>query len=347
MGRLTRRNVATGMAAAGLSACAPGSVIGPGILVNLVDQTPVPVVDGARLSLTADVAKRVTAPVYLNRQGPYEFVVDTGANRSVVAAELSAPLGLARGQSSPVHGIAGVEPAPTAVIDRLAVGDVVTRRLRTPLLARSRLGADGLLGVDVLKNRRVTMDFVANELNISPANSTAAGEPPRQGSRLQPPPDPSIVTVPARYRFGQLIIIDADVGGEPVTAFLDSGSQNTVGNLALARLVLRNPIIKAQTLMVQLMGVTGQTVSGELSPLPPLRMGGLVIGDMQAVFADLHVFDIWGLKAEPAILIGIDVMRHFNAIELNFGLRQVTFYTPPKRVRPTPPTPAPTPSGTP
>jgi hypothetical protein len=46
------------------------------------------------------------------------------------------------------------------------------------------------------------------------------------------------------------------------------------------------------------------------------------------------VFDIWDLKGEPAILIGVDVMRHFESIELDFGKRMVTFRTPAPVARP-------------
>jgi hypothetical protein len=273
----------------------------------------------------------MTVPVRVNGAGPFEFVVDTGANHSVVAAELAASLRLPNGGPAQVHGIAGVEPAPTAIISRLEVGAVVARRVKAPTLAAARLGANGLLGVDVLKNRRVVMDFRNNQLQIAPSGSKAlevsAGVP---SSRLRGPgaPDPSVVVVPARYRFGQLIIIDADVGGFPVTAFLDSGSQNTVGNLALQRLVGREEATSAQSIQVQLISATGQTASGNLSPIPMLRLGGLRIGSMAAVFADLHVFDIWDLKGEPAILIGVDVMRHFESIELDFGKRMVTFRAP-------------------
>ena len=66
-------------------------------------------------------------------------------------------------------------------------------------------------------------------------------------------PDPSRVVVPARYRFGQLTIVDAEVGdGLAVTAFLDSGAQSTVGNLALKEAaVLRDPDLALRTVRVQ------------------------------------------------------------------------------------------------
>ncbi|MFA5503411.1 MAG: retroviral-like aspartic protease family protein [Bacilli bacterium] len=308
------------------------------MLVNMADlsppapPTPAPGPadpDETELTTGADAAARVTAPVLINGQGPYEFVVDTGANHSVLASEVAAPLDLPTAGRAGVHGIAGVEPAETVLVRSLTIGTLTSRRIRAPLLPKARLGADGLLGVDVLKNRRVLIDFQRNELRIGSSRepSLLVGAPAGRLSSRQP--DPSLVVVPARQRFGQLIIIDADIGGQPVTAFLDSGSQNTVGNLALGRLLSANPVLAAQKMVVQLIGVTGQTVSGELFPIPPLRMGGLRIGNMSAVFVDLHVFDIWDLKDTPAILVGVDVMRHFRSIELDFGGKKVTFQTGP------------------
>lgn len=335
----SRRQITAGFAGVvGLAACAPITPPRAQLLVNLASLQPATDEgDTAQVASAADLALRMTVPVRVNGVGPFQFVVDTGANHSVLATELAQELGLPQSGSAQVHGIAGGEAAQTVIVGRLEVGAVAARRLKAPVLARARLGAEGLLGVDVLKNRRVTMDFVSNELRIAPSESRVLQLDLRaSSSRLGAAavPDPLVVRVPARYRFGQLIIIDAEVGAHPVTAFLDSGSQNTVGNLALERVVAADPGVVVQKVVVRLMSATGQTASGRLSPIPALRLGGLRIGNMSAVFADLHVFDIWDLKATPAILIGIDVMRHFQSIELDFGKRAVTFRTPQK------PTPA-------
>lgn len=331
--RWDRRQLTLGLAAmAAPAACAPLRQATPA-LVNLAALQPeLPEADGARLAAEADVARRMTVPVFLDGKGPFEFVVDTGANHTVVAEEVAGPLKLPEAGTAAVHGIAGAEAARTATVAKLAVGSVTSRRVRTPLLPAARLGAQGLLGVDVLKNRRVQLDFRRNALTIGPSRTSTTPLVRADGAnRARTAFDPAVVTVPARQRFGQLIIIDADVGGQPVTAFLDSGSQNTVGNLALRQAVIgASPERAVQTLLVRLISATGQTAAGELAALPPLRLGGLRIGGLSAVFADLHVFDIWDLKDAPAILIGIDVMRHFESIELDFGKKLVVFRTPSK-----------------
>lgn len=340
-----RRTV--GLSLLALAGCASPPAPQP-VMINMADAPPPPAAagdDGAALVTDADMSGRVTAPVRINGQGPFDFVVDTGANRTVITRELAAELGLPDAGPADVHGVAGVEPSNTVTIDLLQVDAVATRSIRAPTLGRERLGADGLLGVDVLRGRRVTVDFLNNEFRITPsrgpgAPTSALGLSAAAASRL-PSGDAASsrqVVVPARYRFGQLIIIGADVAGRPVTAFLDSGSQSTVGNEALHKLVIGTAELRAPRYLVPVLSATGQTAQGEMAVLPLLRIGGLDILRLTTVFADLHVFGIWDLKAKPSLLIGADAMRQFDAITLDYGRRQVIFTLPsgsPRRRRPT------------
>lgn len=344
MQSLDRRTV--GLSLLALAGCASTP---PPVMINMAGAAPPPpgtvVDDGAALATDADMSGRVTAPVRINGQGPFDFVVDTGANRTVITRELAAQLGLPDAGPADVHGVAGVEPSSTVTIDLLQVDAVATRAIRAPTLSRERLGADGLLGVDVLRGRRVTIDFLDNEFRITPSRGPGAlassvGLSSTAASRLPARDAVSSrqVIVPARYRFGQLIIIGADVAGRPVTAFLDSGSQSTVGNEALHKLVVGADRMRAPRYVVPVLSATGQTAQGELAVLPLLRIGGLDITRLTTVFADLHVFDIWDLKAKPSLLIGADAMRQFDAITLDYGRRQVIFTLPAgnsRRRRPT------------
>lgn len=343
---LDRRFVIVGLAAATAGCVSVQRYRDQMVQVNLAGQpalsppiaTPTPTDDGVALQTSFDTVQRMTVPTFVDKGGPYTFVVDTGANHSVMAAELAGALRLPSAGRAAIHGIAGVDPAETVMVNRLTVGGLRSRRIRMPLLPRHHLGAEGLLGVNVLEKRRVKLDFRNNLFSIAPSAQGSGADLRARGTRLpKAAPDPSIVIVPARQRFGQLTIVDAEVNGVPVTAFLDSGAETTVGNLALRdAVVTREPGLRAQMVVVQLVSATGQTVSGELARIPPLRLGGLRIGNLSCVFADLHTFRIWDLLAQPAILVGVDVMRHFDSIELDFGRSLVAFRTPAQ------PTPSPT-----
>ena len=325
----------------GLAAALAPVLLGPGMLsacmtpgqrrlisINLADTGPVkpPAPDaGAQLETAFDQAKRMTVPVYLNGKGPYGFVVDTGANRSVVSTELAQACGLPPAGQAEVHGIAGSEPTDLALVRRLAVGSVISRDLVLPVLSRGRLGADGLLGVDILHGRRMSLNFLDNRFEIS---DSGYGTELGVGSNTRIRGDTDPIQVSAAIRDGQLVILDAQVADVRVTAFIDSGAQVTVGNHALRDAVVRtHPDFGPRLAPVPLISATGQTAMGEFAPLPVLRLGGMQIYDVMGIFAELHIFDLWKLSDRPAILIGVDVLRHFQDVTLDFS-RKIVVFTP-------------------
>jgi hypothetical protein len=112
----------------------------------------------------------------------------------------------------------------------------------------------------------------------------------------------------------------------------------TVGNRALRDAVVRaTPDFGVRLAPVPLISATGQTAMGEFAPLPTLRLGGMAVNQVIGIFAALHIFDLWKLADRPAILIGVDVLRHFHDVTLDFGRKQVIF-TPalPGERKPTP-----------
>jgi predicted aspartyl protease len=325
----SRRSLAAALAPALLGACAD---VGrrPLVSINLMDtepqpQPPAPPDAGAQLETAFDQAKRMTVPVFLNGKGPFGFVVDTGANRTVVSTEAAAACALPPAGQVEVHGIAGAEAADQAAVRRLAVGSVSSFNLTLPVLPRGRLGADGLLGVDVLKGRRMSLDFQQNRFEIS---ASGQGVEVGQGTNTRIRGSTEPIEVSAAYRNGQLVILDAQVADVRVSAFIDSGAQVTVGNRALRDAVVHtHPDFGVRLAPVPLISATGQTARGEFAPLPLLRLGGMQINQVLGIFADLHIFDLWKLNDRPAILIGVDVLRHFRDVTLDFG-RKVVVFTP-------------------
>jgi hypothetical protein len=326
---LNRRGVLGGLIAAPVAGCA-SSPERSVVQVNLQASALPPPVAGATpdqdgaVRAGFDAVRRMLVDVMIDAAGPYRFVVDTGANRSVLATEVAAALDLPTAGQALVHGIAGVMPSRTVQVRALTVGGLLSRRVRMPVLDGRFLGADGLLGVDVLAHRRALLNFKDQSFSLF-AGAEPVAVARTAGDRRAQAEAQDVVVVPARHRFGQLTIVDAEIGGVKLTAFLDSGAENTVGNMALHN-ALRGPgLLNERPPRVELVSATGQIAVGELSTVPPLRLGGVRLGNLTCVFADLHTFRIWDLEDRPALLIGVDVMRHFDSIELNFRERVVKF----------------------
>jgi hypothetical protein len=314
----SRRSFAAGAGAAlGAGLVAPASAIArthPSQLETQGDQAIVASAGEApnpnqTIETSNDPYRRMTAPIRIDEQGPFFFVVDTGANQSVISQELAASLSLAQGPMVDLHGVADVEPTPTVICRRVQVGDLSEHDIMMPSLPQAAIGAPGIIGIDRLRNQRIKLDFRSRQLSIA-------------GARFEDLP-PFTSRVRARQRSGQLTIVDADLAGIPVSAFLDSGAERTIGNPALLELaVLRNP--KAAFYEVPVISVTGKSLPGQIAVLPVLRLGHVRLVDISVTFADLHIFQIWGLT-QPAILLGMDALSVFDSVTLDFGHAEVWF----------------------
>lgn len=263
-----------------------------------------------------DLYARLTAPVTLNEQGPYDFVIDTGANHSVLAAEIAEALNLRPGRPIQMNTVAGIETVPTVIVDRVNLGGRISRKVSMAVLPQAAIGGAGLMGVDQLAGRRLTMDFKSRRLLI-------------QGSGSQPS-DSGAIAVQARFRDGRLTLMNAQASGQDITVFLDSGSEVTVGNTALrTKLGGRlKPLDSSRFPDIPVIAATGAEVNGALGVLPMLKIGGLTVFNMPMVFADLHTFALWGAADTPALLVGVDLLREFTSIDLDFGSGQVLFHLP-------------------
>jgi hypothetical protein len=270
-----------------------------------------------------DRSSRLTTKVKINGQGPYDFVIDTGANRSVIAVEIATALQLPFGAPAKVHGIARVEDAQTVNVKSLKAGDIDAPINDVPILNRVDLDADGILGIDAFTDRVISFDFVANTVRIAysyfehgfteqPTHSIAAAS--------------SDIAVPARQRFGQLTIVDAEAAHQKITCFIDSGAEKTVGNLAMRRAVQavtgdRNFI----PVDVIIHGATGQDVPGQVALVPTMRLGGVHFSTFPIAFADLHTFALWGLQDQPTLMLGMDLLRIFETVTVDFRRKVVHF----------------------
>jgi hypothetical protein len=264
-----------------------------------------------RISAVMDIYKRMTTAVKVAGAGPYQFVADTGANQSVISIEVATKLGLLMGPALPLNGVAGVQLTPTTEAS-VEIGPRPKRQATLSVLPQAAIGAPGMLGLDLLDGAQLTLDFSRQTLTID--NDGRAG----MGDEIR---------LKAHRRDGQLTLVDADLAGIRVTAFLDSGAQDTIGNMALRDLaVTRYPLTPFRP--IPIVSVTGQTIDAQFADLPGLRIGGLSMPSWPVAFADLHTFRMWDLVSRPAVLIGVDILSRFETVCLDFRRDEVRLRLP-------------------
>ena len=275
------------------------------------------------IQLLSNLFTRVGAAVTINGQGPFTFVIDTGAAATAVSDHLATRLGLPAREPVLVHGITAATRTESVAVERLQLSGLNFRDLHCPVFPAANLGADGLLGLDVLGRFRLGFDVQRRSasLHIRGVRILMGGADMTTGTRIR---REGLRT--AHGRFGQLILTQVTVEGVPTAAFIDSGAQYSIGNIRLQRAVAARSTDGGRLARrVPLYGVTGQSLSADLAQVSDLRLGAIRLGPTPLLFADLHCFGTLELADQPALLIGADLLGRFRHVTLDFEEGLVTF----------------------
>lgn len=261
----------------------------------------------------SDDGPRMTTQVQIGGTGPYPFIVDTGSERTVISRELAGVLKLAAGPMVRVTAMTGTRPVGTVHIPGFQLNTLSGHDVDAPALASANLGAPGLIGVDTLRDKAVVIDFDRRTIEVRPSESH---------HRLAH--FDGDVVVRGKNIYGQLVVTDASVNGTAVKLILDTGSVLSIGNLALRdRLHLG-----AGGDQVVLTSVTGDRLFADYRIASHVELGGIGIDHLAMGFADAEPFRRFGLEHQPALLLGMDALRLFRRVAIDFPNRRVLFALP-------------------
>jgi len=262
-----------------------------------------------------DAQTRMTVPVSIADRGPWGFIIDTGAERTVVSRELAGVLGLPAGPGVRVTAMTGTSTVATVIVSALSVSSISRETIDAPALETRNLGAPGMLGIDALQGHSVAIDFDRNIMQLKPSR--------RRGTAARRDGDDIVIS--ARSLFGQLIVTDAHWRGQRIAVVIDTGSAISVGNPALRTLMQdRMRPIGA----VSMLGATGGTLVADAYSVDGVELGGIGFQNFQIAFADAPPFRRFGLGTRPAVLLGMDALRLFRSVDIDFANREIRFKLP-------------------
>jgi hypothetical protein len=256
------------------------------------------------------VETRLSVDVHINGRGPYRFIVDSGADTSAVGLGIARSLELPLGRPATLNGMTSRDIVDRVKVAELGLGPTTIANLELPALREDDVGGDGILGIDALVQKRLMMDFEKRTIKVEDA---AIRYIPQAGE----------IVVTARRERGQLILTHVTAAGLPLDAVIDTGTEITIGNLALRDRLIRGNRDKFVT--VPVIGVTGVTMKMQVARIAELQLGPITISDVPMAFADVPPFKLFGLQDEPALLLGTDLLESFRRISLDFKARKVRF----------------------
>jgi predicted aspartyl protease len=264
------------------------------------------------LRFRQDGYDRMTVPVRVAGRGPYRFLVDTGADRTAISRDLARSLRLSMNDTAVLHSVSEVSEVGTATVPLIDVANKQVRNVEAPLLEAANMGADGILGLDSLHSQRILFDFKKQTLTIVPSS----------------PKMPDIggtIVVTGRIQNGRLILANATANHVPLTLVVDTGAQISVGNEALRQKLFRRA---KQSGDVELTSVTGGKISGKYMIVRELEVGGVTLKELPIVFADSHAFGRLGLQDKPALMLGMNALRGFEKVSIDFAKKKLRVVLP-------------------
>ncbi|MCB2066514.1 MAG: retroviral-like aspartic protease family protein [Erythrobacter sp.] len=256
--------------------------------------------------------RRMTVPVTIMGEGPFAFMVDTGAQATVLSRDLADRLALNDREQATLVAMASTRQVETTMIPEFVLGDRSVTIRTAPLVEGANIGgADGILGLDALQDQRVLLDFVNGELHVADAEDN-----PRD-SRYD-------IVVRARERLGQLIIHTAQIDGITLDVVVDTGATGSIGNRELERRLSRRRELDPSVMT----DVNGEQITGSTRVARQLTLGRAFVNNVVISFADSPTFEGLGLNDRPALILGMSELRLFERVAIDFRTRRVLFDLP-------------------
>jgi hypothetical protein len=267
---------------------------------------------------------RVSTDVFVNGQGPFNFLLDTASSRTMLFEHLRKALDLTPSGTGmlKVYAMNNIGTAVPVKPRALTLDRQTLTGLTLGVLPDERVpadgvqGADGILGMDALSHYFLVMDHEALTLKLM--------DPSDPGARAYRE-WPSMELEPHRAQDMDITFwwVQAKFGAQPVTALLDMGSGITMLNwqaaegLGLARANFKDEKVPADL----------RDALGTLEPVVRLTgltitLDGQVFADQNVIVANAQVFHYFGLGDRPAAIIGPALLR-YNSLAIDFGKRRL------------------------
>jgi predicted aspartyl protease len=122
-------------------------------------------------------------------------------------------------------------------------------------------------------------------------------------------------------RFGSLMVIRGTINGLHVNLLLDTGSDTSLANQALRdALNARVRRDRARLDFAVAFNSSAPVVLENAIALPNISIGSgaLEVRDVTAYVGNFHIFQLWDLIDQPALLLGMDVLSQTRGVAIDY-----------------------------
>jgi predicted aspartyl protease len=258
-----------------------------------------------RFRLAGGAQPLILIPVEVNDQGPFDFILDTGAGTSLLSLELAEKLkvkvlGSKQGQSA-----GGAVSVSLAKIDSVTVGNARLTDVDVGIVDLKQIGTtvgakiDGDLGYNFLKSYRISIDYEKGQLRFDDPRRLDVfnrGGKTEVPLRLASPAKPLI-----------LVEVHANRKG-PFQFAIDTGTSTTAITPEVAKRlgITKAPLGKGIT--------AGADVAVTAGVIESFSVGGAKVDNMSVVIADFFgaLSDAVGARLDG--IVGYNYLRNYTVV---------------------------------
>jgi predicted aspartyl protease len=247
----------------------------------------------------------ILLPVYLNGDGPLDFILDTGAGTSLVSPELAKRTGVKIVGSKDGQSAGGKVAVSLAKAETLAVGKMKLEQVDLGVVDLSHIGKtigariDGDLGYNFLRHFRVTIDYETCKIRLEDPKrvESFAGTPKTEVPiRLAHPAKP-------------LILVEVHINGAgPFQFAIDTGTSTTALSPQLAKQ------LKLKTAPMGSGTTAGAAVAVKGGKVRSFEVGGARLDQMAVVIGDFFEMLSQAVGAKLDGIVGYNFLRHYKVV---------------------------------
>lgn len=269
--------------------------------------------------LAGGIQPLILLPVEANGEGPFEFILDTGAGTSLLSSELGQKLGIKVLGSKEGQSAGGAVSISLGQLNSIAVGPAKLENIDVGIVDLSHIGKavgakiDGDLGYNFLKHFRITLDYRSNEIRFDdPKRFESAGRSKaitEVAMRLASPAKP-------------LILVDVYANGSgPFQFAIDTGTSTTAISPELAKeLDVANSPIGPVTTGGAHVNVTAGTIKS-------FQIGGARIDTLSVIVADFFTMLSNAIGTKLDGIVGYNFLRNYK-IALDYPNETLSLFNP-------------------
>lgn len=190
--------------------------------------------ENIRFRLVGGQNPLILVPVSVDDQGPYQFILDTGASHCLLSQDLASTLGIQPEIEKQAMGAGGAVKLAFAHVSSMTIGSALQENIQVGITNETqRIGAaiqtrvDGVVGFTFLKEFVVVIDYRDGALRLALPSEGGNGNGNRSGN---------CISFKLASVSKPLILVPAIVNGQgPFQFALDTGASRTMLSADLAR----------------------------------------------------------------------------------------------------------------